>query len=246
MRIVLFGGTTEGRVLAGELAQRGHALTVAVATPVGADELRGQLGQGTTDVVLHVGRLDARDMAEFVAGHELCIDATHPYAREASENIRQACAKTGVPLRRVLRAASSAAGCIVVASAGEAAAYLAQTDGAVLLAIGAKELEAFACIDPGRLVVRVLPTHEAIDACERLGVDRRRIIALMGPFSREFNELIMREHGIRWLVTKDGGRVGGFDEKVAATRAVGAEVILIARPDEAGVSVEELLAELED
>lgn len=246
MRIALFGGTTEGRVLAGELARRGHALTVAVATPVGADELHGQLDQGATDVVLHVGRLDARDMAELVVDHELCIDATHPYACEASENIRQACAKTGVPLRRVLRAASSEACCIVVASADEAAAYLAQADGAVLLAIGAKELEAFSDLDAARLVVRVLPTHEAIDACERLGVDRRNIIALMGPFTREFNELIMRERGIRWLVTKDGGRVGGFDEKVAAARAVGAEAILIARPDETGVSVEELLAELEN
>ena len=49
MRIMLFGGTTEGRVLAGELARRGHALTVAVATPVGADELHGQLDQGATD-----------------------------------------------------------------------------------------------------------------------------------------------------------------------------------------------------
>ncbi len=244
MNIVLFGGTTEGRELAGELACRGHRLTVSVATQAGADELRGLQAPDDEHLDLHVGRLDEQGMRHLVANADLCVDATHPYAREASENIRLACDQAGVPLRRVVRAPSDTTGCVAVSSAREAATFLAQTKGAVLLTIGAKELSAFAHLDPARLVARVLPTHEGLDACERLGVLRRNVLALMGPFSRELNELIMREHNIRWVVTKDGGRAGGFDEKVAAAKAVGATVILIARPREEGVSMKDLLAEL--
>ena len=39
MKILIFGGTTEGRLLAQALSQRGLPATVSVATPLGAQEL---------------------------------------------------------------------------------------------------------------------------------------------------------------------------------------------------------------
>lgn len=224
-RILLFGGTTEGRLLAQELAQEGHDVTVSVATEVGAEELAAVEG-----IAVRVGRLDADGIAALLEAFDECIDATHPYAQVVSANVREACERTGTPLRRVERTTSDVEGCTVVSSMEQAARFFATTEGNILVTTGSKELAALADLDPARLVVRVLPTHEALDACERLGVPHRNIITGQGPFSRELNEAHMRQYDIRWLLTKDGGRAGGFDQKLSAARACNVDVVLVARP----------------
>lgn len=101
MRILIFGGTTEGRVLAEELTGRGHQVTVSVATALGAEELSG------IPCIVWQGRLDEQEMATRIRAFDLVVDATHPYAEVVSGYIRAACNETGVSLRRVLRAAAA-------------------------------------------------------------------------------------------------------------------------------------------
>ena len=240
MNILIFGGTTEGRLLARRLRELGHQVAVSVATPLGAEELSSIPG-----LQVLVGRREAGEMARLVQGWQLCVDATHPYAREASRNIRLACQAGQVPLRRLLREESPARGCVEVDSCAQAAEYLTGRPGNVLLATGAKELSAFAPLDPSRLFARVLPTCQGIQACLDLGLPHRNILALQGPFTRAFNRAMLEQYRIRWLVTKDGGRAGGFEEKLAAAREAGAQVILVTRPPETGVSLEEILREVE-
>ena len=43
------------------------------------------------------------------------------------------------------------------------------------------------------------------------------------------------------MIRKDGGTAGGFDEKLSAARACGAEAIVIRRPKDVGESMEEIL-----
>ena len=114
----------------------------------------------------------------------------------------------------------------------------------MLLTTGAKELGAFHSQDVTRLYARVLPTRESLAACAAIGLPPRNILAMWGPFSQELNEAILRQYGIRWLVTKDGGRAAGFEEKVSAAEQCGVGVILIRRPEDRGITAEELLAEL--
>ena len=57
---------------------------------------------------------------------------------------------------------------------------------------------------------------------------------MQGPFSRELNEAMLKQFHIAYFVTKDGGGPGGFDAKVVAARAAGAQLILIRRPADAG------------
>ena len=236
MKIILFGGTTEGRVLTRRLSGLGHDVTVSVATPVGAEGLEG--------ASIRVGRLEGQAMTDLIRGHALCIDATHPYAQLVRENIRAACQKTGVPLRRVSRPKSEAAGCVEVETSREAADYLADTEGNILLTTGAKELSAFRALDSARLYARVLPTHESLAACEAIGLPHRNILALWGPFSKELNAALLRQYDIRWLVTKDGGSAGGFPEKIQAARQTETKVLVIRRPADFGMTVEALLDEL--
>ena len=212
MRIVVFSGTTEGRDFSRATAALGIAVTVSVATDLGAEE-QGQ----APGITVHSGRLLPGAMAELLQGAALCVDATHPYAVEATKNIRAAANAAGVEYHRLLRAASTLpAGSVVLGSAAQAAQYLAATQGNVLLTTGAKELAAFAGLDATRLYPRVLPTVAGITACEGAGIPHRNIIAMQGPFTLELNLALMQQFHIRYLVTKDGGSAGGFAEKAQA------------------------------
>ena len=231
MRIVVFSGTTEGRDFSRAAAALGIAVTVSVATDLGAEE-QGQ----APGITVHSGRLLPGAMAELLQGAALCVDATHPYAVEATKNIRAAANAAGVEYHRLLRAASTLpAGSVVLGSAAQAAQYLAATQGNVLLTTGAKELAAFAGLDAARLYPRVLPTVAGITACEGAGIPHRNIIAMQGPFA------LMQQFHIRYLVTKDGGSAGGFAEKAQAAAQSEATLVVLRRPEECGETAEEIL-----
>ena len=230
MKAVVFSGTTEGRVFSRQLAALGAEVLVSVATPLGAEE------QGKADgITVHCGRLTPEEMTALLPGAALCIDATHPYAVDATKN--------GVEYHRLLREGSPLpAGSMVFATAAHAAAFLAGCSGNVLLATGAKELAAFAPLSPERLFPRVLPTREGIAACEAAGIPHRNIIAMQGPFSYALNCALMEQFSIRYLVTKDGGAVGGFAEKAQAAQDTGAQLIVVRRPAENGQTAAQILA----
>ena len=136
MRAVVFSGTTEGRIFSRQLAQLGADVLVSVATPLGSEEQGSFAG-----ITVHCGRLTPDEMAALVQEADLCVDATHPYAVDATRNIRTACRTARVEYHRLLRAPSALpAGSMVFQSAAHVADFLAQTQGNVLLATGAKEL----------------------------------------------------------------------------------------------------------
>ncbi|MBM6829802.1 precorrin-6A reductase [Anaerotignum lactatifermentans] len=238
MKIAIFGGTTEGRLLSYELAKEGAAVTVLVATEYGAEEQGEMAG-----IRVLTGRKNTEEMAAILAGQALCVDATHPYALEASGNIRAACEQAGVPYERLLRQESPMAErAVYVADAKAAADYLSGREGNILLTTGTKELPDFGSIERERLFPRVLPMAENLAVCESEGIPRHNIIAMQGPFCRELNEAIMRQFDIRFLVTKDGGRAGGFPEKLRAAERTGVLPVILRRKAERGKSFEEILA----
>jgi precorrin-6x reductase len=238
MRIVVFGGTSEGRELSRALAALGALVTVCVASAYGEEE------QGfAPGVTTRVGPLTAEEKALLLSDAALCVDATHPYASHISASVRAACEEAGVAYLRLKRSESETGGAAVVNSAAEAADYLKTREGNILLTTGAKELPAFAALDPERLFPRVLPNRAGIEACEALGIPHRNIIAMQGPFSREMNAATIRQYRIRWLVTKDGGVPGGFPEKADAAKETGVGLVVLRRPEEDGLSYEAVLRE---
>lgn len=237
MKAVVFSGTTEGRELSRVLAAQGAQVTVCVATDLGAEEQGNAAG-----ITVHAGRLDADAMAALLRTAQLCVDATHPYAVEATQNIRTAARLAGVEYHRLLRQASTLPqGGVLLDSAAQAAAYLADWAGNVLLATGAKELPAFAALDPERLYPRVLPTVAGITACEQAGIPHRNIIAMQGPFTQQMNQALIEQFHIRYMVTKDGGAAGGFAEKAAAAAQCGVQMLVLRRPVEQGETAQQIL-----
>nr|WP_297488880.1 precorrin-6A/cobalt-precorrin-6A reductase [uncultured Cetobacterium sp.] len=57
-----------------------------------------------------------------------------------------------------------------------------------------------------------------------------RSIAMQGPFSKELNIAMMKQLNIKYLVSKKGGNTGGEQEKIDATKEVGAISLFLSKP----------------
>ena len=245
-KFCVFAGTTEGRELVELLCARDCQVTACVATEYGRTLLPERENLRVSARPLPREEIEALLRQE---RFDLVIDATHPYAAHITESILAACEATGTEHLRVQRAGDGqSADAVFVADAGEAAAYLDKTEGNILLTTGSKELGRFAGIRDfaDRVFARVLPMADSLRACEAAGLAPAHILAMQGPFSAEMNAAMLRTVGAAWLVTKDSGAAGGFEEKAAAARETGARLVVVGRPPQRdGLSFADAAALLE-
>lgn len=237
MNVLIFGGTTEGRELSAALADAGALVTVCVLSDYGRE-----LQEEHRNIRTLTGPLSDEEKDALLSQAELCVDATHPYARHITASVKAACRRTGTEYLRLLREESDIGEAHVFDSAEEAAAFLKGQEGNILLTTGSKDLSSYREIAPARLFPRILPSHQSLSSCEEAGIPHKNIIAMQGPFSQELNEALIRQYRIRYLVTKDGGSPGGFDEKAMAARQTGAALIVLRRPGEEGETYGNVLA----
>lgn len=241
--IVIFGGTTEGRKLAEQLASQNFSVDYCVATEYGeAVVLKNSF------IKIHQGRMAQEQIEAFLKNgrYEAIIDATHPYAVEVSGHLRAAAACLGKEVLRLKREESAPVSydrIVEVDSVKEAASYAKNTNGKIFLSTGSKELQSFLSLlqAPERVIARILPDGKMIDTCLQAGIPGKQIIAMQGPFSEQMNVEMFRQTDAKILITKDGGKTGGYGEKIAAARQLGMQVIVLKRPEEEGLSYEQVL-----
>lgn len=230
-KICVFAGTTEGRELIEFLSgQEQVSITACVATGYGK-ELLAPAG----NLTISARRLDEGKMEQLVreSGFDLVIDATHPYADIVTENIVKACSAAQTEYLRLLRENSFAPeDAVVMPDAESAADFLKDTEGNILLTTGSKDLSLYAKINgfSERVYARVLPMEHSLELCRKAGLPSAHIFAMQGPFSAEMNIALLRAAAAKYLVTKDGGSSGGFEEKAIAARETGAVLVIIGRP----------------
>ena len=240
--VLVFGGTTEGREIAEWLDSRGSC-TVHISS---LTEYGGSLVSGLPHVHALTGRMLPEQMKNLMREHTFScvVDATHPYAVGVSANIAACAADCGLPLYRVLREGEPEGPWTGFDTAAQAAAYVAQRPGNVLLTTGSKDLAAYVAAIPDfreRLYARILPVASSIAAADELEIPTSHIVAMQGPFSRELNEALLREFDIGIMVSKASGAAGGFWEKVEAAGECGVELVVIHRPVETeGYSLEQV------
>ena len=89
-KILIYAGTTEGRMLAEKLAERGIKSDVSVATEYG-----NQVMEESEFIHVLQGRLDLEQMMRLYEknNYDLIIDATHPFAQIVSENVKDSVEK---------------------------------------------------------------------------------------------------------------------------------------------------------
>lgn len=239
-KILIFAGTTEGRRLSEYLAERGARLYICVVTAYGESLLpKGE------NVTVSQERMDSGRMRQIIREYapRFVVDATHPFACEATRNIKTACAACGKEYLHLNREEGDAGNCIYAESVEEAVELLHDTGGNILAATGSKEIAAYTGLKNyrERLYARVLSSSDAVRKCEELDIRGRHLICMQGPFSEELNYALLKEYGIEWMVTKESGKAGGFPEKCAAAERAGVKLVVVGRPpQEKGYAYEEM------
>jgi len=226
--ILVFGGTHELYDIVRELINRQLDVVVSTAT-----DMPISLPEGVKRVS---SRLDAKGMADLARtiGAYVLVDAAHPHAVEARQQIREASLITSLPLFRFIRPHVTVEGSVHYVKnhtlAAEAACKLSD-GGCVFLAVGIKSLPIYVPLLKNcgcKIIARVLPESET--EAIRLGVDE--VITGRGVFSEESTRKQIRLSGANVFVTKDSGVGSGTIEKVSAAFKENCHVIMIERPAE--------------
>ena len=156
VQTVIFGGTAEGREIASCMQSEGADVLVSVTS----EYARSLLPDG---MPCHVGALNREDMLTFLRTQapQRVIDATHPFARLATQNIRACCSALGIPCERIERPQMEGNWRKYVEAVPDTQAAvkeLKHTGGSILLTTGSNTVGEYAAVlDRNRLWVRVLP-----------------------------------------------------------------------------------------
>ncbi|SDZ13646.1 precorrin-6A/cobalt-precorrin-6A reductase [Proteiniborus ethanoligenes] len=228
--ILVLSGTADGRKIIEILSNIGYSIIASTATEYG--KLLVEANNNSVEIVSK--RLEKPDMEKLILkkGIKYIVDATHPYAENVSINAIAASKSTGIEYLRFERKGRLYSGVQYFSSYNSAIMHLKETKGNILLTTGSNKLHIFtSSLDISRLYARVLPTYSVLKKCEDLGLLPKQIIAIQGPFTKEFNKAMYENYRIESMVTKDSGDVGGTTEKIQGALETGVNVILIQRPN---------------
>lgn len=240
MKILILGGTVEGRTLAHEIAHTHPTIDfitslagATTSTPNVAGDVRigGFGGTDGLSTYLKEQNIDA------------LIDATHPFATTITDHAVKACSHVGIDYLRLERPqwiVPTEADVVFVPDAAEAARLVARTSSSAFLTIGRKDLSEFQGLGKTKLLVRAI---EAPD--ENIRLDNATFVTARPPFALKDEIALMQEHQIDTLISKASGGEG-TRAKLDAAAKIGARIILLRRPPppdgERVFSVDEALA----
>ncbi|SEA58732.1 precorrin-6Y C5,15-methyltransferase (decarboxylating) [Pseudobutyrivibrio sp. ACV-2] len=234
-KVIIFGGTTEGRRLAEILVKAKVSCIYCVATEYGKQPV-----MESDYLRIHQGRMDSKAMTELYEQQEpdAIVDATHPFAQLVKTEIENSIfAYRDVPFFRLARDEEEGldySNCYFFNDIEECIRALKNTKGTIFLTTGSKELKAF-CGDEElkeRLIARVIPSEESIKICYDNGLKGNQIIAMQGPFSAGMNLAFLKDSQAQVLVMKEGGKSSGQRERIVAANKLGVKVFILKRPEE--------------
>lgn len=237
--ILIFGGTSEGRMLAEFCAENKINACVSVTTGYGAELL-----PYSRYITVFNGKLDRSEITKLISDNKfsVVIDATHPYATLATENIRSACFDTNTSYYRLKRESSEILYGTILNSFDELTAYLNKNNKQILSTLGSKEISLLSKVNGhyDRIWLRLLSADGITEQCVKLGFDKEKLIFGKGPFSIEENIKHIKACSADVLLTKESGKAGGYYEKAEAAKMLGTELVTIKRPEESGFVLDEI------
>ncbi|GMQ62494.1 precorrin-6A reductase [Vallitalea maricola] len=229
--ILILGGTSDSIVIANRITRFTNDIILSCATEYGKE-----VASKSFDGTIIYGKMDDIELGEYCIhkGISKVIDATHPYAKQVSENAIKACESIDIEYVRYERPLieKDERKYIYCYSYEEAGKTIDRLQGNVLITTGSKDVEHIIheIKDKSRAYIRVLPQSGNIEKLERLHVLPDQIIAMKGPFSKELNAAIMNNIDCKIMVTKESGSRGMIQEKLQAADECNVKVIVIGRP----------------
>lgn len=223
--ILIFGGTTEGRIAIQTLEEAGKTFYYSTK----GDE---------QDVLLHngirlQGAMDAIEIETFCAQHhiKLLIDAAHPFATQLHETLEQVSVESNIPVIRFER--------IFPKRDEEHITWCRDYDDAIEK-IQKEKIFILLALTGVQTIGKLKPLWQ--NACcyfRILDRDSSRKLAREQGFSEknlyyytpgEDEQVLMKQLHPEAILLKESGISGGFCEKVEAARQLGIRIFAICRP----------------
>lgn len=229
--IWLVAGTKDARLIAERLLMEGAGRLLAST----ATEYGGKLFNDERIEVINK-KLEYEEMKQLIneKNIDMIIDASHPYAVNVSRNVMKAAETLNTEYFRFERKMLDYDSAKRFSSLGELVKYVKTTykNENILSTLGSNNLEDIKSVDEeNNLYIRILPAVFSMEKAESLGFLPGRIIAAQGPFSKNFNKVILEDYKIKVLITKESGETGGEAEKIEACFETGTEVLVLERPE---------------
>ncbi|RQD73578.1 MAG: precorrin-6A reductase [Candidatus Syntrophonatronum acetioxidans] len=230
--ILVLGGTTEGKRIDSLLREKGFNTVLAAVTEYGV-----ALAREEGSLYTRQGALEMEGMSRLIKEKniKMVVDATHPFAVQASLNAMEAARSQGRDYLRLERPSLETVSSSRISWAEDfkqAAGEAVKSREKVFLAIGVNNLQVFfkKAEEAGvEIIARVLPLSSSLDKCLKLGLKPSRVVAIQGGGSRELNKALFKEFKVGVLVTKDSGKEW-TEEKVKGALELGMKVIIVKRP----------------
>lgn len=219
MRVLVLGGTGEGKRVATGLHERGVEVTYSVADTGARADVPCPVRRG--------GFGGADGLAQLLSDgrYDLLLDSTHPYAANISANARAAADRCGIALWAVRRPPwqPEAGDEWVTLSPGTSARDAAAGWRRPLFTVGPSPLDETPVPAGQHWFVRCLPGHGREEPANCT------ILAQRGPFGTDDEKALFALMGIDGLVTKNSGGPA-VAAKLVVARELGIPVRMQPRP----------------
>lgn len=228
--ILVFGGTTEGRIAAETLERAGKPFFYS--TKDGVQEIKAQ------NAVCVSGAMDADKIRDFVSDQNirLIVDAAHPFAVRLHSNIADVCRSLGIDcIRFSRRTLESRQGAVYCESFADALNRIHLSGTKSLLALtGVQTIPRFKdLMRECKVIFRVLDRKESIEKALAEGVKAEHLIFYdeNDPGAEKALDMFHPDA----IITKESGHSGGLEEKlkVAEEREIPIYVVRMPRLQEA-------------
>jgi precorrin-6A/cobalt-precorrin-6A reductase len=202
MKIIVMAGTSDANQIIRDLKYRSTDIQI-IATTVTANGALLARGSGADKVISKP--LNSEELIEVIQKEkvDLLVDATHPYAVEATINAIKSSESENISYIRFERKKT-----------------LLQPSNLIYQVSSFREgAELLSNLVGGKVF------HLA-------GVSTiKYITAMQGTYTKDFNLSMMKEYNVDAIITKDSGVSGGTPEKIGAALEMGIPVIMVDRPE---------------
>ncbi|MCE7699460.1 MAG: precorrin-6A reductase [Methanobacterium paludis] len=253
MNVIVMAGTSDSVRIIEKLGDlEDIEILATTTTKYGAELARSA---GAHDVISH--GLRAEEIVDLINKRniDLLVDATHPFAVEATKNALNSVHKTGIKYLRFERPQ-------IVVPENEFVHKVQSFEDAAAMVIDFidnfpnKKIMHLAGVstvhyltelmEPGMIIVRVVPSAFSIRKCLEMGFPGENIIAMQGTFSKEFNKTLMKEYDVSLVVTKESGESGGTPSKIEAAIELRIPIIIVVRPEVSELENESVFSSIDD
>lgn len=222
--ILIFGGTTEGRLAAETLDEAGQPFYYST---------RGVLQEVVCKNIVRVtGGMHTEEIISYCREHgiHLIIDAAHPFAQQLHRNIDLAAKELDVKVVRLERIYPKLSEEIIWCNDFEDAIKRMKKDGIdKLLALTGTQtiskLQAF--WKEHDCIFRVLERPESVSIALQAGFPKEKLIFYQ---PEEDESILFKQLSPQAIITKESGISGGFTEKIEAAQKNGIRIYVVRRP----------------